>query len=552
MLFSIIPKLIALHTDTAYRSPIKLLSLTAEESRHFSADVLTKVKERVVNLMPEEEWNALLQNTSSATWAFHRNVYEHEGLLKFLEEGTFAVEEMNKVAYLSFNPLFVQFISQPFANAFQKAAKEGLKKKDDCETLQNLMSFASFILPVHQTLAFEPIGEHLHYLAKTLDLLTWEGFVRDETVLHFIFSPHWIKVVNALPADFDVQKEAAAQALLQVLKRFRLDASPAYLKAVSARLHQLKTTPELKQELQAYESSFHVQPVQKVATQKAGNRNRNLYVIGGVLAVLVALALVGKLTGPKNEEGNSVMESASNAAAPSASEQLQSSVNEHNLKGFFYLSSRQKNNGQTASLKTGDTPLPGITKLPGTGGNSTLTVKNTTPFDALLFYFGTDNPLVNNSSRLISVYIGSGGEYSFPFQPDYGRFNFLFGKDWVRLNNPAVFPLYNSEEVSATFDKNATPANVWVLKHFFHRVLPAQPFLNHDLIITNIQQQSDSSANTPVVYTLLNAIEKNHRYYESGTADINLVLKDGEIKAEAKSSFYVYSSPKTFDPKELR
>lgn len=552
MLFSVIPKLTSLTTNTVYRSPIKLLSLTAEESKSFSTNVLTKAKERAVNNrgVSEEEWNALLQNTNSTTWAFHRLVYELEALLHFLEDGLFDADGMSKAAYLSFNPAFVQFISSSFAPAFQKAARDALRKEDDYETAQRLMPFVSFVLPAHHEIAFATVKDHLQHLAKTLELLHWEGFTRNETVLYFVFSPHWTQFINGLPAACDEERADVVKALLQVLKRFRLDASPDYLKAVCTKLHGLKMELAQRQELQEYGASFRTQRMLNEPKKKARNNNWIYFAGGGV--VLAAILVMLKLAGRNKTVPDPVFDTVGSTQTSPISDQLNSSVNERNLKGFFYLSSKQKNTGEKENIRTGTTPLPGITKLPSGKGNSNLTIRNETSADALLFYFGTDNPLVGVQSRLVAVYIRSGEAYSFQFQPDFGRFNFLFGKNWVHLTNPVPFPVYTGEGLALPVAEKDQLKNAWAVSDFFERVLPSQPFLNHDLVITNIQQQTDSSANMPIVYTLLNEKERDKRYYEAGTAAITLQEKEGRIIATAKSSLYVYRSPKTFDPNELR
>ena len=236
----------------------------------------------------------------------------------------------------------------------------------------------------------------------------------------------------------------------------------------------------------------------------------------------------------------------------SAKNQLNSSINEKNLKAFFYLASRQENGGKRSPLQTGATPLPGVTKLPANDGNSSMTVRNETAADAVLFYFGSDNPLVNKESRLVAVYISSGEEFRFRFQPDFGRFNFVFGKDWVQLKEPAFFPFATGEgESFLSQDREKLLANAWIIPSFFRQVRPSQPLLIHDLILTNIEQPTVSSANARV-YTLLNEKDRNKRYSDEGSVEISLQETNGTISVKARSSLYVYQSPPTFDPKELQ
>lgn len=536
-----------------YRSPIKLLSLTAAEIASFSPDVIELAKNRLRDndTTTKETLTDSLQHITPATWAFHRTIYEQEGLLQFLEDGVFDAAKMSKAAYLGYNPAFVQFISLPFAQAFRVATKKALQQKDKYQALTDLLDYCSFVLPQHEAIAFEAISEHLQFLEQMLALLHWEQFVREESLLDFAFSSHWIQCMNSLPVACDAQRTAVTTAVLQVLKRFRLDASPDYLKALCAKLRQVKMSPALQQELQAYVSSFYVQKPVEEPIRKTRAPRWPYYAGGGALLVLAAIFLVLRLNQPNKRPLQAEDKYMDAVETTSAKDQLKSSVNEKNLKGFFYLASRQENKGKRASLQTGVTPIRDVTKLPANDGNSTMTIRNETAADALLFYFGSDNPLINKNSRLVAVYIKSGDVFRFRFQPDFGRFNFVFGREWVHLDNPAFSPFVAGENNVLLQDKEKLPANAWVISDFFRRVLPSQPLLSHDLTITNIAQPTTSTANTPV-YTLLNEKEGNKRYSDAASVEIDLQEKDGKIIVKARSSLYVYQSPPTFDPKDFQ
>ena len=544
-----------MNPGTTYRSPIKLLSLTPAEIASISPKEIELAKNRLGDndTTTKDGLTNRLQHLTPATWAFHRIIYEQEGLLQFLEDGVFDAAKMNKAAYLRYNPSFVQFISLPFAQAFDLAAKEALQQKDDYSVLKDLLDYCSFILPQHEAIAFDAIKEHLQFLERTLSLLHWEQFVRDESLLDFAFSSNWCYCMNNLPATCHTQRNSVISALLQVLKRFRLEASPDYLKALCAKLRQLKTEPALQQDLQAYASSFYVQKPVAFPVQKTKVPRLPHYIGGGVLLVLAGVFLLLQLGQKKKQRPPQAEDKYMEAVeSTSAKDQLNSSINEKNLKAFFFLSSRQENKGKRTPLQTGATPLPGVTKLPANDGNSSMIVRNETSTDAVLFYFGSDNPLINKQSRVVAVYIRSGDEFRFRFQPDFGRFNFVFGREWVQLKEPAFFPFATGEGESIfSQDREKLLANAWVIPSFFRRVLPSQPLLNHDLTITNIEQPTVSSANARV-YTLLNEKDRNKRYSDEGSVEINLQETNGQISVKARSSLYVYQSPPTFDPKELQ
>ncbi|MBB1284813.1 hypothetical protein HRH25_10565 [Flavisolibacter sp. BT320] len=538
---------------TAYRSPITLLSLSAAESANFSEDIFLQAKQKLAgHTTLNEELETALRNVNASTWQFHKTIQEQEGLLQFLEEGRFDEAAMEKASFLRYNPSFVQFISGPFAVAFQKASATICQEKEVYPTLRKLLDYTSFILPQYEAFAFASINEYLQQHTRSLALLSWEQFVVNEEQLGFVFSGDWIALMNSLPDACAAQRNDMINTLLQILKRFRLDASTEYLKAFCRCVYSLKMEPAAKQDLQEYSASFRSPlPAKKEAAETA-SRPWALYIGGGAALLLAVAFLLVYLTGKKGQHPeqpeDKYMEAVTSA---SPSDQLNSSVNERNLKGFLYLSTKQENVGTSMLLETGATPLPGLTKLPANDGNSTLTVRNQTGSDALLFYFGSDNLLVNKNSRIVSVFIRRGEEYRCRFQPDFGRFNFLFGKEWVKMDTPASLAIQTGSTDIPLIGQVQNEAAVWTIPDFFKNVSPQQPYLLHDLLITNIEQQT-STPGSNLVYTRLNEKDNGKRYSDEGFAEIVLQEEKGEFSIKAKSSMYVYRSFPTFRPEDFQ
>ncbi|MDQ3279136.1 MAG: hypothetical protein M3Q06_12475, partial [Bacteroidota bacterium] len=509
---------------TAYRSPIKLLALNAEEIAVFSEATITQAKQKLYSHIPEnEETEVALNNINAFTWPFHKYIFDQAGLLQFLEEGKFEDAAMQKASFLRYNPAFVQFVSAPFALAFQKASAAMLQEKEVYPSLLKLMTYASFILPQHEAFAFQPIRQYLQLHFQTLASLSWEQFIRDENQLGFVFTNEWISIINCLPAVCTPERDEMIKVLLQIMKRFRLDASPDYLKVFCAHLHQLRMEPAVKEELEEYQDSFHLPRTVKKAAPTSVKRRWPFYAGGAIVFMLATIVLLSKPEAKKNRRPELPEDKFMEAVeSTTASDQLNSSVNERNLKGFFFLSGRQENIGEPKLLNTGMTPLPGVTKLPAGNGNSTLVIRNQTAADALLFYFGSDNPLVNEDSRLVAVYIRRGEEYRCRFQPDFGRFNVLFGKNWVKMNTPVPFPIQtNNTNKNSLTALGSNQQEMWIIPEFFRNVSPHQPYLTHDLLITNVQQQTISTSNN-LVYTLLNEKDKKKLYSDEGYAQITL------------------------------
>lgn len=528
-----------------------MLLLTDEESATYSADLLEQAKARLSDPAAREAAERSLRNMNAGTWAFHRLIHQHPALRQFLETAAFDPDQMRSASYLCYNPSFVRFVSLPFAQSFLQVSKKALAQQDDYAQLQKLLEFSSFILPEHTQLAFGTIKEHLMDRQRMVAALGWEQFVANESLLDFVFSANWRFFMNELPAECSTERDALLASLLQVLRRFRLDAAPEYLHAVCIKLHQLKMDPALQASLQEYENSFS-EP-HKPAVVKKKIPAWVFVLAGGVLVVAFGFFLLLHFRARAREAAEPEQRYMDAVANTAASDQLSSSINEHNLKGYFYIAGQQVLPGRGVLLPTGATPIPGVTKLPSEEGNSQMVVHNHTDADALLLYFGSDNLLVNKSSRLVAVYIQKGEEYRFRFQPDFGRFNFVFGHQWVQLEDTAYFPLYKNGETDFTAkDMKKVLEHAWAIRSFFSRTLPLQPWLTHDLVITNIEQQTVASTPNQMVYTLLNERDKNKKYGDGATVDLTLEQSSDDITIRARSSLYVYKSFPTFNPNEFR
>ena len=118
------------------------------------------------------------------------------------------------------------------------------------------------------------------------------------------------------------------------------------------------------------------------------------------------------------------------------------------------------------------------------------------------------------------------------------------------MDMPASFAIQTgSNDIPLIGQVQNEPA-VWTIPDFFKNVSPEQPYLQHYLLITNIEQQTSSSGHK-LFYTLLNEKDNRKGYGDEGFAEIVLQETKGEFSIKAKSSLFVYRSFPTFRPEDF-
>jgi hypothetical protein len=129
----------------------------------------------------------------------HCIIYTFPGILQFLEKQVFDHEELKNADAYRYDQRFVKVVSPFFAYSFN-AVSGAFIREEKFEELQLLLNYQSYILPDHQHEAFQKIRGYLDELSYTLRNLSWEKFIEDESILHFVFEESWQKGMNALPS----------------------------------------------------------------------------------------------------------------------------------------------------------------------------------------------------------------------------------------------------------------------------------------------------------------------------------------------------------------
>ena len=174
-----------------------------------------------------------------------------------------------------------------------------------------------------------------------------------------------------------------------------------------------------------------------------------------------------------------------------------------------------------------------------------LVVKNRTPYDALLFYFTTDNLLLHGQSRPYAVFIKKGEDLNISFTPNFGRFNLVFGQQWSRLRTPVFIPIQDYTTRQSQGEDQNDHMEYWQLDSYFSRTLPNQYFLNHDITINSFSQDYKAIEGVPT--TIVAYSPPSHgRYKGQNKAELTLLDRNHRPTLQASGTLYVYVSPETF------
>jgi hypothetical protein len=232
-----------------------------------------------------------------------------------------------------------------------------------------------------------------------------------------------------------------------------------------------------------------------------------------------------------------------------ANDDLNSSVNEKNFKAFISMMGKARVNGKNLTIKTGQSPFNNVSKPFMDGGRSTFKIKNLTGFDAVLFYFTSENLLIDTNSRVYAVFIKSGEEFEFLFDHNYGRFNLAFGEEWMHYQNSADFNLIKSAGVG-TYDGpgNEHLIGKWKLSDFFKKPIAYQYYMNHDLLIQDFPQPNQQISGSPAARMLHEPTyaERSSRWAKK--TELTLIRSGNHINVKAQGSLFVFESPENFQP----
>lgn len=551
-----------------YFSPFHLLEAYGLTAGGFSPEKIEIAKAKLQEFNEAEEMNfegraisvSLIQDQLNElnvdNWSHHAIIFSQKGLKDFLEKDIFDPDALDKAYAYRYKPSFVQFVSPYFVFSFLEISKTLLQKKDDFASLSKMLDFSGFIAASHKLEAFSNIRDFITEQIIKIRTVSWESFSEDESLLYFIFSSSWKNSINKLPEELWNLSDSLNEEAFRLIERIQSRASLQYLHEAAIQLGNLTKSENLKSELREFETRIRKRKLpQPLVKENSMWETRAIWFLVGfcVIGLIFILSYVVR-NRIKNEEVTTtpyeITQSYPDEMVESpANDDLNSSVNEKNFKTFISMMGKVHVNGKSLHLKTGQSPFNNVSKPLLDDGRSTFKIKNLTGFDAVLFYFTSENLLIDTTSRVYAVYIKSGEAFEFLFDHNYGRFNLAFGEQWMHYQNSVDFNLIKSAGVGAYNDQsNERLKGKWKLSEFFKKPIAYQFYMNHDLLIQDFPQPNQQISGAPAAKVLYEPsyAERSNRFAKK--TELTLIRSGNQIKVEAKGSLYVFESPENFQP----
>jgi len=450
------------NTVTLYRSPVRLVSHASEETSAYSLQAISRARKKMmaeIALAGDEiiidnvsysrnDASALLDFITEDAWKVHHIIYTYKGLLHFLEKEEFNNEELKKADAYLYNTKFVEAVSPYFAHSFNAVSSMRLRE-NDFEGLMQLLNYQGYILPEHSHEAYQKIRTYLDELNYTLRNLSWEKFASDERVLHFIFSDEWKRFINKLPSSFTGLRDELAEQMTGIVLRFQHKATWYYLHQVLVQLRGVETNDFNRSEVERidkviYENS-RIEGGKKIVSREGDGFNwRSVWWIVWLVLIIVRATTCNNSNKSDFKFDDNGIRQIQKAQSTHAAEQR----NEPLLLDFLDSLSTQRSiefGSSPQEIKTGDQPFTSFANDFPKDGSDTIHIANNTAHNCVALYIG--GPSLSGSvyegalPDIAAVYIKQGETYSFQMTPSYGKFYFLFGDEWGKLNPQAELPV---------------------------------------------------------------------------------------------------------------
>jgi hypothetical protein len=537
------------NTVSLYRSPIRLVSHAFEETSAYSSQAISRARKKMmaeISLSGDEiiiddvsysrnDASTLLDFITEDNWKIHDIIYTHKGLLNFLEKEEFDNDELKKADAYLYHSKFVEAVSPYFAHSFNSVSGK-LIKENDFEKSTQLISYQGYILPEHHHEGYQKIRTYLDELNYTLRNLSWEKFIADESILHFIFSDEWKRFINKLPSSFTAQRDELVEQMTGIVLRFQHKATWHYLHQVLVQLKAIETNDFNRSEVERidkviYENS-RVEGGRKIVSRESDGFNwRNIWWVVWLVLLIIRVATCNSRSNRTsyNSDDFRIIEKAQRSYSKSSLEHS----NEKNLIRFFNDLSKKKDlaiNYLPQAMKTGDQPFTSFADDFSRTGSEFITITNNTPYNCVVVYFAggalPGSMYEGAISQTMSTYIKKGDAYTFTIEPGSGGFHFLFGEQWGKLQEEEKLLLFGQSD-----DNYSRQHSLFIYEYFDNQKLIKQKYLQRSVFI-----ESAAVPRNEALFLYHNKPKTSST--EKGT-DIMVVEKNGLFSIEAKGQLSV-------------
>jgi hypothetical protein len=524
-----------------YRSPVRLVAHTAEPLHPFSLQTINRTKEKLLAELALGAGEVTIDHiayaksdilslldalTDETAWKHHCTVYALPALLRFLEEGHYDEPALAKELSTPFNSGFRSFLSPYFAGSFNYVMGTVLREEaataeiavdadpvsdpiptevdlptetDRFETAETLLRYRHFILPGDSHAAFECLRIYFTDLSFTLKNLNWESFSPDESILHFVFSPHWIRFVNSLPSSFAGMRDEVVAQLLEIALRFQDKVNWNYLYQLCLQLNSVETSQMNKAEIVRLGNHYakNVTVENRKAPEKSSDSSKKW-----LWGIFVGFLIVARGLSTCHEHKNYDFSTSTVTYTTPPDVQMDKVSTFTNRLHSFYVSPDMIT--LPVAAETGSLPFPFFSVLPPRKTKDRITVENKTGYDcALIYFFNQDYSGENLMPAAFSVYIKSGDTYRFGIESYEGSYCLAFGKQWVSLKTRKEISVgaFTPETDEYGQTKNSLAPVLYLKNYFYSPDNPEQYFLKHRLHI-NVRDSNDA-AHLRTVFTPL-------------------------------------------------
>ncbi|HVF80379.1 MAG TPA: hypothetical protein VM884_00510, partial [Flavisolibacter sp.] len=337
---------------------------------------------------------------------------------------------------------------------------------------------------------------YLDEINYTLRNLSWEKFIGDESILHFVFSNHWQKFINKLPSSFTSVRDEVVENLIGIVLRFQYKATWFYLHKVLVQLKGIETNDFNRSEVVRIDEVIYKNS--KIEGGKGTVRSKGsdgLNWRSGWWILWIVMMIVRAATcNDKSSKSSYGVTNFSNRPTKTTVGNYVEKNNETHFLTFLDSLSHKNNFSIPSQLpRTGDQPFDGFGDDPAAGVNDSVTITNRTGYDVAFLYF-KDVPghaMSGLLPKLYSTYIKAGDAKKVYVLPGNGRIYFAFGEGWGKLKKPVTIDLKNPSGSA----NDGKPDQKIVLTHFFtnkHHL--QQKYLQHPVYIDYADANRDIAA----------------------------------------------------------
>jgi hypothetical protein len=475
----------------------------------------------------------LLDVVGEESWKAHNTIYKHTGLLNFLEKGEFNSEELRKADAWLYNEKFVQAVSPYFAHSFNTVAGK-LLRKNDFEEVLKLMDYRGYILPEHSHDAYQKLRGYLEDINYTLRNLSWEKFIGDESILHFIFSGNWLKFINKLPSSFTSVRDELVEHFINLVLRFQHKATWYYLHKVLVQLKGIETNDFNRSEVVRIDEVIYKNSKIEGGKGTVRSKGSDGYNWRSAWWIIWIVLMIVRAATCNDKSSKGSYDVRDNTYDPIEIDRSSYAERENEKKVLSLLDSLGKKQNPVITpqkLKTGDQPFKSFGNDPGAAVNHSVTITNNTGYDAVFLYF-KDVPghaMSGVLPKLYSTYIKNGEIVKVYVLPGNGRVYFAFGEGWGKLEKPFTIDLNN--RVGGFTNSGSLPQTITVESFFNNKKgRPRQTYLQLPVFINGSDAYRDTTT-----YHYLNKVGKS----SDGETGLHLTQVNGKFTIEAMGRLLV-------------